>query len=118
MASTFSSLPHNFQMSPTRPDFHLLLAGRIGRAILDFTRPDFHVYITLPVYSEGRLDAGSIITQIHWTMQSLVFGSMSLLNRIRRFIKVRELYDKKDPDWGRVPQSAIPVEELQDKAAP
>ena len=27
---------------------------------------------------------------------------MSLLNRIRRFIKARELYDKKDPDWGRV----------------
>ena len=34
-------------------------------------------------------------------MQSLVFGSMSLLNRIRRFLKARELLDKKDADWRR-----------------
>jgi phospholipase D1/2 len=85
----------------TQNDLCLLLAGRIGRAILDATRPDFHVYITLPVHPEGMLDNGAIMTQVHWTMQSLVFGSMSLLNRIRRFLKARELLDKKDADWGR-----------------
>jgi phospholipase D1/2 len=79
-----------------------LLAGRIGRAILDATSPPFHVYITLPVHPEGTLDDGSVMTQVHWTMQTLVFGSKSLLNRIRRFIKARELYDKKDADWRRV----------------
>lgn len=87
---------------PPQNDLCQLIAGRIGRAIMDAAKPNFHVYITLPVYSEGRLDSGAVITQIHWTMQTLVFGSMSLLNRIRRFIKARELHDKKDADWGRV----------------
>ncbi len=94
MPGTSDQLPGN--------DICYLLAGRIGRAILDPDNPHFHVYITLPVYSEGQLNSGVIVSQIHWTMQSLVFGSMSLLNRIRRFIKARELFDKKDPDWGRV----------------
>ena len=93
-------MPGDSQTLP-KNDICLLLSGRIGRAILDAANPNFHVYITLPVYSEGRLDSGAVATHIHWTMQSLVFGTMSLLNRIRRFIKARELFDKHDPDWSK-----------------
>ncbi|GJL00334.1 hypothetical protein TUM17569_57940 [Klebsiella oxytoca] len=50
----------------------------------------FHVYIVLPVYPEGRLDDPAIVAQIHLTRQSLVFGSQSLLNRIRRSLWVKQ----------------------------
>ncbi|TBN93428.1 hypothetical protein EYZ49_23300 [Salmonella enterica subsp. salamae serovar 13,22:z:-] len=44
----------------------------------------------LPVYPEGRLDDPTIVAQIHLTRQSLVFGSHSLLNRIRRSLWVKQ----------------------------
>lgn len=53
------------------------------------TQP-FHVYIVLPVNPEGRLDDPTIVAQIHLTRQSLVFGSHSLLNRIRRSLWVKQ----------------------------
>lgn len=82
-----------------------VLAGRIGRAILDPTNPNFHVYLVLPVHPEGRLNNGPVAAQVHCTMQTLVFGSQSLLNRVRRFLKARELRDEcKDNDWGRALQ--------------
>ncbi len=74
------------------------LAQRIGRAILSGVKENFHVIITLPVHPEGNLNDASIMNQVHWTMQSLVFGSFSLLNRIRRYLKARELRDKKASD--------------------
>ncbi|MBA4109829.1 MAG: hypothetical protein C0487_09590 [Leptothrix sp. (in: Bacteria)] len=43
----------------------------------------FHVYIVLPVHPEGQLNDIAIVGQIHWTMQSLVYGSHSLVNRVR-----------------------------------
>ncbi|SPA31208.1 Phospholipase D [Cupriavidus taiwanensis] len=58
------------------------LGDRITRAIYD-GKP-FHVYMVLPVHPEGTLDTINIMTQQHLTMQSLVFGSHSLVNRIRR----------------------------------
>lgn len=61
-----------------------LLATRIHNLIMCDPKHPFHVYITLPVHPEGKLDNAAVITQVHWTMQSLVFGSHSLLNRIRR----------------------------------
>jgi phospholipase D1/2 len=79
-----------------------LLAKRINEIIISEPNRPFHVYITLPVHPEGPLDNGSIMTQVHWTMQSLVFGTYSLLNRIRRALKARELLDKDDPNWRRV----------------
>jgi phospholipase D1/2 len=70
------------------------LIERIGRSILDLERTPFHVYITLPVYSEGTLCTAGTAVQVYWTMQTLVFGSQSLLNGIRRRLKMRELMDK------------------------
>lgn len=62
----------------------------------------FHVYITLPVHAEGKLNDPVIMTQVHHTMQSLVFGEQSLVNRIRRAIKARWLRAAKDKDYERV----------------
>lgn len=67
------------------------MAGdRIKRAIFSHVAQPFHVYIVLPVYPEGRLDDPAIVAQIHLTRQSLVFGSHSLLNRIRRSLWVKQ----------------------------
>lgn len=65
------------------------LASRIEWAI-DDGRP-FHVYMVLPVHPEGMLNVLNIMTQVHLTMQSLVHGHDSLVNRIRRAILVKRL---------------------------
>ncbi|AQH02155.1 hypothetical protein A9R05_24435 [Burkholderia sp. KK1] len=82
------------------------LGNRIGRTIMSGVKEHFHVIITLPVHPEGMLNDGTIMTQVHWTMQSLVFGSFSLLNRVRRFIKAKELFDAKAQDWKKVLSAA------------
>lgn len=69
------------------------LARRIEQAIYD-KRP-FHVYMVLPVHPEGALNTLNIMTQLHLTMQSLVFGTCSLVNRIRRALLVQDLRDEK-----------------------
>ncbi|EOL9069294.1 phospholipase D-like domain-containing protein [Cronobacter turicensis] len=66
------------------------LGERIKRAILSHMVQPFHVYIVLPVHPEGRLDDPSIVAQIHLTRQSLIFGSRSLLNLVRRSLWVRQ----------------------------
>lgn len=78
------------------------IAKKIDFVIQRAKPSPFHVYITLPVHPEGLLSDGAVMAQVHWTMQSLVFGSQSLLNRIRRSLKARAIYDK-DPDanWHR-----------------
>jgi len=78
------------------------LVQRIRRAILDATKPNFHVYITVPVHPEGSLGKASIAVQVYWTMQTIAFGSQSLLNGIRRSIKARELQDQGDRSYMRV----------------
>jgi len=60
------------------------IAMRIESAIQDGL--PFHVYMVLPVHPEGTLNTLNIMTQLHLTMQSLIFGSNSLVNRIRRAI--------------------------------
>ena len=62
------------------------IARRIEGAIYDGL--PFHVYMVLPVHPEGTLNTLNIMTQLHLTMQSLIFGSESLVNRIRRAIVV------------------------------
>ena len=74
------------------------LVARIQKAIDDVSDAPFHVYITLPVHPEGSLLMGAVAVQVFWTMQSLVHGSKSLLNGIRRALKVKELRAKKDPN--------------------
>lgn len=107
--TTASNLPQN--------QICAAIASRIDTAIRDVRKHPIHVIITLPVHSEGALNNGSIMTQVHWTMQSLVFGSHSLLNRIRRSLKAQQLREKKDPNPDRVyafgnnEYEDIPVEE-------
>jgi phospholipase D1/2 len=62
------------------------LVNRISRAISDGL--PFHVYIVLPVHPEGTLDTLNIMSQVHLTMQSLVFGDHSLVNGVRRAILI------------------------------
>lgn len=69
------------------------LVKRIERAIADGM--PFHVYMVLPVHPEGTLDTLNIMTQIHYTMQSLVYGEDSLVNGIRRAILAQELLFEK-----------------------
>lgn len=70
------------------------IALRIQRAILD--RVPFHVYMVLPAHPEGTLNTINIMTQLHLTMQSLVFGSESLINQIRRTLLAAQfMADKK-----------------------
>jgi phospholipase D1/2 len=81
------------------------LLARLRKTIVDdVSRPDFHVYITLPVHPEGALTDPAIAVQVYYTMQTLVSGSNSLLNGIKRLLKARELKDKKDPNYFRVIQ--------------
>ena len=93
------------------------LIERIKLAILDAKRPHFHVYITLPVHPEGSLLSGPIAVQVYWTMQTIAFGSQSLLNGIKRALKARELRDGKHTDWDRADKdnnteyTSIPTEE-------
>lgn len=70
------------------------IASRIERAIYDGM--PLHVYMVLPVHPEGTLNTLNIMTQLHLTMQSLVFGSESLVNRIRRATIVGQLLEKSD----------------------
>ncbi len=87
---------------PPRNKVCAALVERIRKAIEDRKRPNFHVYITLPVHPEGLLNDATVVAQVYWTMQTLVFGSRSLLNGIRRALKARELRDAKDPAFNRV----------------
>lgn len=79
------------------------LVKRIERAVLDSANPNFHVYLTLPVHPEGGvMNTASVAIQVYWTMQTIHFGTHSLLNGIRRAIKARDLHDKKDAGFRRV----------------
>jgi len=69
----------------------MALGARIRAAILDGT--PFHVYMVLPVHPEGQLDNVAVVSQVHLTMQSLVFGSHSLVNTIRRAMLERRERD-------------------------
>lgn len=86
------------------------LVQRIRRAILDCERRPFHVYMTLPVHPEGALAKASIAVQVYWTMQSLVHGSHSLINGIRRSLKARDFLDEKKA--GSVEQAVAMAEAL------
>ncbi|QLY71043.1 phospholipase [Citrobacter freundii] len=69
------------------------LGDRIKYSIYACVEQSFHVCIVLPVHPEGKLDEGSIVSQVHLTRQSLVFGTKSLLNRVRQTLWVRQKLD-------------------------
>ncbi|HAP00180.1 MAG TPA: hypothetical protein DCQ83_09075, partial [Fibrobacteres bacterium] len=80
--STIGNPPHAKALPGNR--IAQALGERIERAVRD--QWPFHIYLVLPVHPEGALNDITVIAQIHWTMQSLVFGDHSLVNRIRRAI--------------------------------
>jgi phospholipase D1/2 len=80
---------------PHNPICHAL-GERIGKAIQHDA--SFHVIIVLPVHPEGMLCDSVVMSQVHQTMQTLVFGEFSLINQIRRHLKVRQLRHLNDPD--------------------
>jgi len=86
MTSALTMLGLKDQKAPALPRNKICLAlgERIAEAIR-YGHP-FHVYLVLPEHPEGRLDDITIMGQIHWTMQSLVFGELSLVNRVRQAI--------------------------------
>ncbi|QMJ05013.1 phospholipase [Citrobacter freundii] len=69
------------------------LGDRIKHSIYACVEQPFHVCIVLPVHPEGKLDNGAIVAQVHLTRQSLVFGTKSLLNRVRQALWVRQKLD-------------------------
>ena len=73
------------------------LGDRIARAIRDDL--PFHAYLLLPVHPEGTLDTLNIMTQLHLTMQSLVFGSDSLVNRVRRALLAKQYVKERKISW-------------------
>jgi len=73
------------------------LGDRIARAIRDDL--PFHVYMVLPVHPEGTLDTLNIMSQLHLTMQSLVFGSNSLVNRVRRALLAKQYMKERKISW-------------------
>ena len=68
------------------------LANRIDAAVRDGLA--FHVYMVVPVHPEGTLNTLNIMSQLHLTMQSLIFGNDSLVNRIRRSLLAAQLKEK------------------------
>ncbi|QSI33726.1 hypothetical protein GNX71_30835 [Variovorax sp. RKNM96] len=74
----------------------------VGNPSPDGETSNFHIYITVPVHSEGLLNDPAVMTQVHYTQQTLVFGSQSLINRTRRAIRARQLVDKQETDYMRV----------------
>ncbi|WP_374582010.1 phospholipase D-like domain-containing protein [Pseudoduganella sp.] len=65
------------------------IADRIATAI--WLDQPFHVYMVLPVHPEGKLSDLAIAGQIHWTMQSLVFAELSLVNLVRCAIAAKKI---------------------------
>lgn len=81
------------------------LANKISEHIFAYDPTPFHIYITLPVHPEGLLNNGSIIAQVNQTMQTISFGSNSLLNRIRKHLWVyQQLIQNETPrsEWSKL----------------
>lgn len=81
------------------------LSDKVAHAIFALQPEPFHIYITLPVHPEGLLKEGSIMATIHQTMQTISFGSDSLLNRIRKHLWVYQQLIKDEvprKEWGKM----------------
>jgi phospholipase D1/2 len=78
----------NVQLAP-RNHICRAIADRIERAI-QWGHP-FHAYVVLPVHPEGKLNDLAIVGQIHWTLQSLVYASDSLVNRVRLALYAKQV---------------------------
>jgi phospholipase D1/2 len=97
-----SSGPEGNDRLPQNQVLQALLKRFKASILDDAIQAKFHVYITLPVHPEGTVLDASVAVQVFFTMQSLVFGSQSLINGLRRLLKARELKDKQDANFLRV----------------
>lgn len=108
---------------PTAPQAQLLnpigkaLVDRIARVGLKDGLP-FHVYIVLPVHPEGTLDTLNIMSQVHLTMHSLVFGEHSLVNGVRRAILTDRIRREKRVSWAQAQATvnAMNIVDIVDQA--
>lgn len=91
------------------------IAARIEHAIR-WDQP-FHVYMVLPVHPEGSLADIAIVGQIHWTMQSLVFASDSLINRIRLAMATRKhcKQPRDQREWDAAKRAMLEVVEPKER---
>lgn len=64
---------------------------RIGRAIKE-KRP-YHVYIVIPVHPEGSLKSNTLMYQVHLTMQTIGFGTNSLIKMVQRALYIQKQID-------------------------
>jgi phospholipase D1/2 len=96
-----NALPSNLVCSALGEKLKSVIMN-LGNPPPDGKTSPFHIYITLPVHSEGMLNNLSTMTQVHYTMQSLVYGTQSLINRTRRAILSRKLYEKGAADINSV----------------
>ena len=81
------------------------LSDKVAHAIFALKQEPFHIYITLPVHPEGKLNDGSTMAMIHQTMQTISFGSDSLLNRIRKHLWVYQQLIKDEvprKEWSKM----------------
>lgn len=88
--STLGNPPHAKAL-PGNP-ISKALGERIEQAVRH--QWPFHVYLVLPVHPEGKLNDITVIAQIHWTMQSLVFADHSLVNRVKRAVAAGKVCKK------------------------
>lgn len=89
------------------------LVNRIERAINDCL--PFHVYLVVPVHPEGTLNTLNIMSQVHLTMHSLVFGHHSLVNGVRRAILAYR-YRKEKKLSKEAAEKAVDALDLRDLA--
>ncbi|MBX3621384.1 MAG: hypothetical protein KF891_15545 [Rhizobacter sp.] len=96
----------------TAPRNHVsrAIADRIERAI-QWGHP-FHAYIVLPVHPEGSLADLAIVGQVHWTMQSLVYASDSLINRVRLALYAKQIckQPRSQSEWDEAKRRGLQVE--------
>lgn len=79
--------PRSLYQSKLLNPINKALARRIERAINEGN--PFHVYLLVPVHPEGMLDQITLMRQVDLTMQSLVHGTQSLVNCVRRALVAR-----------------------------
>ncbi len=78
-------------------DVQNVLVAALGQRIRDavLKGEPFHVFLMIPLHSEGLLSDTFNMAVMHQTMQTITFGAESLINRIRRAIAEKQVSPKK-----------------------
>lgn len=67
------------------------MVARVKKAIQE-KRP-YHIYLVVPVHPEGSLKSNTLMYQVHLTMQTISFGTNSLIKSIQREIYIQKQID-------------------------